>query len=103
MIPIENTVSPSKCLCIHALDGFETYKINEHIIGVRPIWFDVNQKLPNENEHVLVYDTMEGICRAYHSYGSWNHFPTGSFAADGCLFNVTHWMQLPKGPNDYND
>lgn len=95
---IEKDITSSKCLCIHALDGYETYKIDEHTIGVRPIWFDAKKNPPDENEHVLVYDTTEGICRGYLSYGSWQHFPLGSFAGDGCLFSVTHWMQLPKAP-----
>lgn len=60
-------------------------------------WISVKEKdkLPNENEHVLVYDTTEGVCRGYYRYDSWQHYPLGSYAGDGCLFDVTHWMPLP--------
>lgn len=52
------------------------------------------------SEHVLVYDNDVGICRGYLYFDSWQHYPLGSFAGDGCLFEVTHWMPLPKPPKE---
>jgi hypothetical protein len=63
-------------------------------------WISVKDKLPKENEHVIVFDNTEGICRGYIRYGSWQHYPIGSYAGDGCLFDVTHWMPLPSPPKE---
>jgi hypothetical protein len=46
----------------------------------------------------MVFDTREGICRGYIYLSCWSHHPLGSFAGDGCLFDVTHWMPLPELP-----
>ncbi len=47
-------VEPQKCLCIHALDGFETYKIDDHTIGVRPFWHDAKRNPPRKDIPILV-------------------------------------------------
>lgn len=60
-------------------------------------WRDVKDP-PPDHEHVLVFDTQEGICRGYVWGKDWTHYPLGSYASDGCLFHVTHWMPLPKPP-----
>jgi hypothetical protein len=63
-------------------------------------WIKCSKKLPKDHQHVLVYDTSEGVCCGYIYLNSWNHHPIGSFAGDGCLFRVTHWKNLPKAPKD---
>lgn len=53
--------SPSKCLCIHALDGYETYKIDDHTVGVRPFWINTKDRLPPHLEDVLfLYSDKKG-------------------------------------------
>jgi hypothetical protein len=47
-------VVPQKCLCIHALDGYETYKIDDHTIGVRPFWYDAKKVPPRKDIPILV-------------------------------------------------
>lgn len=61
-------------------------------------WKSVDDELPDEFEKVLVYDETEGVCRGYIYCNQWQHDPIGSYASDGCLFHVTHWAKLPKGP-----
>lgn len=61
-------------------------------------WIKIEDKLPEEGVNVLVYDETVGICVGCTYFCSWSHHPIGSFACDGCLFNVTHWMDLPPGP-----
>ncbi len=61
-------------------------------------WVSVKDVLPVDHEHVLVFDKREGICRAYIYLNSWSHYPIGSYATDGCLFDVSHWTPLPEPP-----
>lgn len=61
-------------------------------------WIKCSDRLPTDFEHVLVFDETEGICRGYVWNDSWSHHPLGSYAGDGCLFHVTHWMPLPEVP-----
>lgn len=104
---IESTGDPIKpqdiCTHIHALDGYETYLIDENTIGVRPMWINVKDKLPEEYKLVLV-NGDDGVFRAYRDndaeYTSWQCSPIGSYAGDGCVFGITHWMPLPEKPNE---
>lgn len=63
-------------------------------------WISVKSHKPKDHEHVLVFDTKEGVCCGYIYEGNWSHYPIGSFAGDGCLFNVTHWQCLPQPPEE---
>jgi hypothetical protein len=70
---------------------------------VGPQWISVDDKLPKEGEHVLVYFKYlldNGICVGYHYKSEWSHWPLGGFAGDSCIFNITHWMTLPKNPKN---
>lgn len=67
-------------------------------------WIDVKNKFPEKDKHVLVCFmdvTTPKICVASYDGLGWNHWPIGSFAGDGCIFNVTHWMPLPNLPKDF--
>ena len=61
----------------------------------------MKEKLPKEYALVLV-NGDDGIFRAYcdenTEYASWQCSPIGSYAGDGCVFGITHWMPLPKPP-----
>lgn len=65
-------------------------------------WISVKYSLPGENERVLVaYE--DGICSAKLMFDIWQSDPLGSYAGDGCIFHVTHWMPLPDLPIDQED
>ncbi len=64
-------------------------------------WISIKDKLPKKDEHVLVYGD-DGVFRAYcdedTQYPSWQCYPIGSYAGDGCVYGITHWMPLPASP-----
>lgn len=63
-------------------------------------WISVKDKLPPQEDHVLVFDETEGICCGYLRDDDWAHYPMGDYGSGACLFHVTHWMPLPKSPED---
>lgn len=85
-------------------DGcFETVAQDGKIV-VRQKWISVKDKkrLPDPYKHVLV-NGEDGVFRAYrdsnnNEYPSWQCYPIGSYAGDGCVFGITHWMPLPETP-----
>ena len=64
---------------------------------------DDPNSLPNPDKHVLVSGD-EGVFRAYRDtddkYPSWQCYPIGSYAGDGCVFGIKYWMPLPKPPKE---
>lgn len=62
-------------------------------------WIKIEDRLPTENEKVLV-NGYDGVFRARLSYGSWQCDPIGSYASDGCVYGITHWMPLPQPPKE---
>lgn len=69
--------------------------------NVGPQWIDLKDKFPEKEKHVLVCFmdvTTPKICVASYDGLGWNHWPIGSFAGDGCIFDVTYWMPLPEPP-----
>lgn len=65
--------------------------------SLKPIWIDVKDRLPKEYERVLIV-CEEGICSGKRIDYTWCCDPLQSYASDGCVFHVTHWMPLPKYP-----
>lgn len=66
-------------------------------------WISVKERLPEPYFHVLV-NGEDGVFRAYRDdhdeYPTWQCYPTGSYASDGCVFCITHWMPLPSRPKE---
>ncbi len=66
-------------------------------------WISVKDRIPKRDELVLVYGE-DGVFRAYtdahDKFPSWQCSPIGSYAGDGCVFGITHWMPLPEPPKD---
>lgn len=62
-------------------------------------WISVDDRLPNENERVLV-SCFDGICTGKLLSDQWQCDPIGSYAGDGCIFGITHWMPLPNPPEE---
>lgn len=92
---------------IFGKDGFETVADKNNkgacVVWVRPKWISVKDKLPAPDELVLVYNKDEGVFRARRDhyddqYPSWQCDPIGSYAGDGCVYDITHWMPLPEPP-----
>ena len=88
-------MTEKNCYHIHALDGYETYVIDENTIGVRPIWFNVKNRLPTEHEWIL-------LCNIDFQITTWGTFMDGKFVNPDLgykeIYLVTHWMPLPKPP-----
>lgn len=101
---VEEPASPSKCLCIHALDGYETYKIDNNTIGVRLIWFDVKHNLPKKAGVYWVayelcgrlkshYCLWEEKSRKYQG-NKWGWRSREAVRRE----NIKFWMEIPKPP-----
>lgn len=58
----------------------------------------IEDKLPEERVRVLLYGD-DGVFSGYYDYECWSCDPIGSFAGDGCVFGITHWIPLPNPPN----
>lgn len=61
-----------------------------------PEWIKVNERLPEEEEIVLVVTKtktgVRNINRAYHNNGIWH--------GSGSMADVTHWMRMPDLPKE---
>lgn len=101
IIADEGSSNP-KFLCIHALDGYETYAIDDVKIGVRPLWISVKDRLPNDDGRVLGTDGKkhEIVC-CINSDCEWVGATNYGYLMS--LQKVTHWMPLPKLPEVKND
>lgn len=65
-------------------------------------WIDCATSMPNAWERVLIH-SEEGVHTGYwDGYNAespgWSMAPTGTYAGDGLVFHVTHWMPLPELP-----
>ena len=65
-------------------------------------WVKVTYELPEPYFKVLVFGD-DGVFRAYrddnNDFPCWQCDPIGSFAGDGCVYGITHWMDLPQPPS----
>ena len=65
--------------------------------AAQPKWISVEERLPEENKPVLVFDELHGVGISFHSRYT-NSFV--GLSKDVLFGSVTHWMPLPLGPND---
>ncbi len=104
---------PQKCLNIIGIDDYETIAIDSNTIGIRPKWISVKERVPNDDQDVLVYHNEDD-----HITVGYFNSETVSFyiESDGSKFftddgweteipwaqkgRVTHWMPLPFPPKD---
>lgn len=64
-------------------------------------WIDASERLPETNDVVLAWLGDEAITVQYWTPGPKHHSEAGwadSFSNDE-VYGVTHWMQIPPGPN----
>lgn len=101
-----DSCEPSKCLSIHGLDGFETFKLDEKTIGVRPIWFDVNDRLPDliDSEYLVFVQGNHGrkrikLCK-WVGVKSIGRILFRWLSSSFSYKEVTHWMPIPKPPGE---
>ncbi len=68
-------------------------------------WVSVKDKLPEENENVILFDGSEVFCGNFF-FGKENRICWGIQACDGICYGnykkdeITHWMPLPNPPKD---
>jgi hypothetical protein len=95
---------PNKRLSIHAIDGYETYMVDDYTIGVRHIWFDAIKQPPIACVDVLLYADDRIVV-------GWNESTQPEEDPVYCvslaysrsatrLDDVTHWMHIPMKPEN---
>lgn len=80
------------------IGGYITERLLEiPFADVQPVnqWISIKEKLPPEDESVLIY-TIMGMCVA----ARWDDRFFVSKTASIAKYDVTHWMPLPEPPKD---
>lgn len=85
----DNYVSPDGT--ITALDYVEAMDMAISALREKPHWISVTERLPDDNEKVIVYTRSGKVCVARWSVRQ------DKFVSSGNL-TVTHWMPLPDEP-----
>ncbi len=64
-------------------------------------WISVKDRLPENDEAVLVF-VPDVVCmgRIFNRERGWEHFPCSCCEVFIWSHEVTHWMPLPKGPDE---
>jgi hypothetical protein len=68
-------------------------------------WISVKDRLPCDEQEVLVYDSKRGIHKTFFVYEPYEceegGFDKHGFAIMDVSFeNITHWQPLPEPPKD---
>lgn len=97
-------LQPQKCLCIHALDGYETYKVDDNTIDVRPFWYESKVKPPRKDIPILVvkeFSEMPDVVRWLEdgTYGESGFFESND-EYDIKEEDILYWMPLPQPPKE---
>ncbi len=70
---IDEGVSPCQPISIQGVEGYETYKIDESTIGVRPKWVSVKkQPAPKEGKFLFSYHCGVGLASWGQAYTTIN-------------------------------
>ena len=98
-------------LCENLRDGEVLYRIppsaidNAPTIDPAPRWIPVTERLPEMKADVLMYFAPDKnmaagfMCDVDEDKTMWCAYTDGGFYTD-CDFEPTHWMPLPKLPED---
>ncbi len=101
-IPVE----PHKCLSIIGIEGYETYKIDDNTIGVRPKWID-SKIIPARKDISIII-----ISRFYKEPDvvRWDEYCSRgetTIFQNNCGYNtkeedILYWMPFPSLPEIIN-
>lgn len=61
---------------------------------IQPRWISVKERLPNEDESVLIYQPKAGCWVSSHDKHGWGMWE------NGLTCEPSHWMPLPEPPED---
>lgn len=101
----EEIIYPDKPITFKGGKGYETYKIDDFTIGVRPKWIKVkiftDTEIDDESnipcEPIIV---TNGDWVQYIEEHGWDNGEYYFHDGTGQLEGVTHWMPLPKPPKN---
>lgn len=64
------------------------------------LWISVEDQLPDDDNSVLTISEGYFQCVGYHTRKGWFYYPNDQEWNDNSLIDVTHWMPLPKPPEE---
>ena len=103
-----DAVKPEEPLKITGIENYETVLLDKHTIGVRPKWISVKNRLPKEDENVILFDGNQVFCGSF-SYENNDIICWGNQACDGICYGwyekdeITHWIPLPPPPKEIEE
>ncbi len=103
----DNTpVDPQKPLSIQGIDGYETYKIDENTIGVRPKWIEARNQPARKDIPILVlteFSEMPDVVIWIEdgTYGQPGFFESNN-EYETKEQDITYWMPAPEIPEQNN-
>lgn len=59
-------------------------------------WIDVNERLPEENTHVIIATDDGHVFGCLYTYDGWDLW-------EGNEVNITHWQPFPESPKERGD
>ena len=61
-------------------------------------WIDVNERLPEIGERVLVYCRSQGVQICYKGFCDNSELWLMAYDSSVAYLNISHWMELPEPP-----
>jgi len=93
-------IGPAKQIKMLGFDGFETFKIDDVTIGIRPKWISVKDEFPENGHYVLAFDGSDIFIVKFNRTSRAKKIEgyfSGSCECED--FNeITHWIPLPHTP-----
>ena len=107
----EENPLPPKFITIKGMDGYETYKIDDNTMGVRPVWISVKDKLPENNKVLAIFKSEKNVIYNMRHDGWFRNTIYSCRMRDnqfiieshGPILPATHWMPLPNPPEITNE
>jgi hypothetical protein len=61
-------------------------------------WVKVEERLPENNQAVLAFSTLYGVCKVVFEGDQWTAQMPDQYSEETALAQVTHWRALPSPP-----